>query len=438
VRGVGRSVHGTTDRPPSPLAALVALSLRGERAVRARSGIERLRNASPVTSRRRICSAPGVPPGSRVASTARPAASRCSFSRAICVLLPAPSPPSKVMKRPRLMRRLSPLVRGASTRPTPGSANRRLPPHEGAAVQRRSPQIHRIRWSAMAEACALVVRTYRAILMSSRKTTRHREAFMTRMILLSWFFMLSMSGALLAAPLPAHCGHSGQRECNVLEHIPSCGPDLMARDGKCHACGAVGEFECPVTVQVPSCDAGLAAKDGRCHGCGGDGEMECPVTVQIPSCDPGLAAERGTCHACGGDGEKECPVSVQIPSCDPGLAAPIQTGICEPCGGNDEWECPATVQVPSCDAGLTALKGHCFECGARGELACAATVQVPSCDSGLAENLETLEFVGGEKGVFAICQDCGGKGEKACPVTVQFPGCDEDLNENLQGRCEEP
>jgi hypothetical protein len=94
--------------------------------------------------------------------------------------------------------------------------------------------------------------------------------------------------------------------------------------------------------------------------------------------------------------------------------------------------------VPSCDAGLTALKGHCFECGARGELACAATVQVPSCDSGLAENLETLEFVGGEKGVFAICQDCGGKGEKACPVTVQFPGCDEDLNENLQGRCEEP
>ena len=41
-------------------------------------------------------------PGSRVASTSRPCPARTAVSKRIWVLLPAPSPPSKVMKRPRV------------------------------------------------------------------------------------------------------------------------------------------------------------------------------------------------------------------------------------------------------------------------------------------------------------------------------------------------
>src|SRR6202522_2277841 len=50
---------------------------------------------------RRICWPMGVPPGSTLSSTARPAARRGWASKRACVLLPLPSGPSKVMKRPR-------------------------------------------------------------------------------------------------------------------------------------------------------------------------------------------------------------------------------------------------------------------------------------------------------------------------------------------------
>src|SRR5580700_7239176 len=52
---------------------------------------------------RRICWPIGVPPGSTDSSTGRPSLrKRCASIRA-CVLLPLPSGPSKVMKRPRLV-----------------------------------------------------------------------------------------------------------------------------------------------------------------------------------------------------------------------------------------------------------------------------------------------------------------------------------------------
>ena len=51
----------------------------------------------------RIASAPGVPPGSRVRRTWRPRSFSASASSLAWVDLPAPSPPSKAMKYPRLM-----------------------------------------------------------------------------------------------------------------------------------------------------------------------------------------------------------------------------------------------------------------------------------------------------------------------------------------------
>ena len=80
------------------------------------------RSTGPDTRRWRISSAPGEPPGSRVARVSMPRASSAAQSRAVCTVLPAPSPPSSVMKRPRVMRR-----RRASTRPGPRSARRLRP-----------------------------------------------------------------------------------------------------------------------------------------------------------------------------------------------------------------------------------------------------------------------------------------------------------------------
>src|SRR5450631_1410199 len=55
----------------------------------------------PDNTRCRMISAPGDPPGSRVTIVRNLAASRRSASVLICVDLPDPSPPSKVMNRPR-------------------------------------------------------------------------------------------------------------------------------------------------------------------------------------------------------------------------------------------------------------------------------------------------------------------------------------------------
>src|ERR1700720_3384501 len=55
----------------------------------------------PDSTRCLMISAPGDPPGSRVTMECNFAASRRSASALICVDLPDPSPPSKVMNRPR-------------------------------------------------------------------------------------------------------------------------------------------------------------------------------------------------------------------------------------------------------------------------------------------------------------------------------------------------
>src|SRR5262249_57151041 len=47
-----------------------------------------------------MSSAPGDPPGSRVNTTPLPFARRASARSRACELLPVPSPPSNVMKRP--------------------------------------------------------------------------------------------------------------------------------------------------------------------------------------------------------------------------------------------------------------------------------------------------------------------------------------------------
>src|SRR5688572_7079729 len=58
------------------------------------------RSTSPWSSSSRIASAPGLPPGSRVSTTARPRARSASARARDWVDLPTPSPPSRVTKRP--------------------------------------------------------------------------------------------------------------------------------------------------------------------------------------------------------------------------------------------------------------------------------------------------------------------------------------------------
>src|ERR1700675_1223332 len=61
----------------------------------------------PDSTRCRMISAPGDPPGSRVTTVRSLAAFSRSASVLICVDLPDPSPPSKVMNRPRPGARLT-------------------------------------------------------------------------------------------------------------------------------------------------------------------------------------------------------------------------------------------------------------------------------------------------------------------------------------------
>src|SRR5580704_823891 len=71
-------------------ANIKAISARGERPSVAES-----------SRTRRIFSPVAVPPGSRVSTTLCPAARKTAASLRICVLLPVPSSPSKVMNFPR-------------------------------------------------------------------------------------------------------------------------------------------------------------------------------------------------------------------------------------------------------------------------------------------------------------------------------------------------
>jgi len=72
---------------------------------------------------------------------------------------------------------------------------------------------------------------------------------------------------------PTDCGREGQRECNVLERIPSCDFNLVASVGRCAhppSCGRLGQPPCTVFVRGPglTCDANLVARFGLCAAAG--------------------------------------------------------------------------------------------------------------------------------------------------------------------------
>ena len=81
-------------------------------------------SAPPDSKTCRTASAPGEPPGSRVATTSRPSPRSVSASSLIWVDLPTPSPPSKVMKRPTLPSR--PTWRHSRWCDRPGSVRTRI------------------------------------------------------------------------------------------------------------------------------------------------------------------------------------------------------------------------------------------------------------------------------------------------------------------------
>src|SRR5690606_31314203 len=79
------------------------------------------------------CSANGEPPGSRVRTGTMPLRESASASSRACVVLPEPSPPSKVMNRPDGMTR----SRAASHPPVAGAVT---PPSE--AVGQAAPLVY--------------------------------------------------------------------------------------------------------------------------------------------------------------------------------------------------------------------------------------------------------------------------------------------------------
>src|SRR5262249_17345847 len=83
--------------------------------------------AAPDSSTWRMMSAPAEPPGSRVTTTLIASARRRAASRSACVDLPAPSPPSRVMNRPRIIG-LSPKM--LRTRLYLLAAGKKQPDHE--------------------------------------------------------------------------------------------------------------------------------------------------------------------------------------------------------------------------------------------------------------------------------------------------------------------
>src|SRR5260370_41691156 len=104
----------------------------------------------PDNTRCRMISAPGDPPGSRVTTVRTLAAFSRSASVLICVDLPDPSPPSKVMNRPRPGARLTACsaiseLLGAEAkhadhelaRPVDGAPHRRPLAHRFRRIHRR-------------------------------------------------------------------------------------------------------------------------------------------------------------------------------------------------------------------------------------------------------------------------------------------------------------
>src|SRR5262249_20348002 len=69
---------------------------------------------APDSSTWRMMSAPAEPPGSRVTTTATASSRSRAASRSACVDLPAPSPPSRVMNRPRIRQLVKGWIAGSS------------------------------------------------------------------------------------------------------------------------------------------------------------------------------------------------------------------------------------------------------------------------------------------------------------------------------------
>ena len=99
-----RAVDEAVARPPRRRASSAGRIVRATWSDAGGGEQQGLGLGGPVLDRAaaapRIASAPGLPPGSRVSTTSRPRARSAAASAFAWVDLPAPSPPSSVMKRP--------------------------------------------------------------------------------------------------------------------------------------------------------------------------------------------------------------------------------------------------------------------------------------------------------------------------------------------------
>ena len=110
----------------SPRASAGRITVRDARGATRTSAAPRCRASSArAAAAARSFSPSGVPPGSRVATTVWPRASMRAASQTMCVLLPAPSMPSSVMKRPLAAVMEEGMRRNAESNKRPRSGRRR-------------------------------------------------------------------------------------------------------------------------------------------------------------------------------------------------------------------------------------------------------------------------------------------------------------------------
>jgi hypothetical protein len=200
---------------------------------------------------------------------------------------------------------------------------------------------------------------------------------------------------------PSMCGGSYERPCTIIEHIPSCKPDLVENfiTNRCEPCGGSGEAPCGLV-----CDAGLWLDmetnicRARPSDCGGANERACLVTEFIPSCEEGYTELNGSCR-----------------SFD---AAGFPTH----CGDHNEPACLVNEHIPSCKENHVESEGMCYHCGAEGEAPCGLV-----CESNLLIDMESWTCEGRPS-------DCGRVGQRACNLWEFAPSCAEGYVE-YAGQC---
>jgi hypothetical protein len=252
------------------------------------------------------------------------------------------------------------------------------------------------------------------------------------------------------------CGLTGQRECPVWVHFPSCRDDRVAFQGQCfdrNVCGEEGQRPCLVGENRTGCTTGLVESSGQClhPPCGRSGENACAI-VGRNSCDTGRGEFRNFCtvrNACGAEGQRPCLIGENKIGCATDFVESNGQCVHPSCGRSGEHAC-AIVGRNSCDVGLVEFRNFCAvrnACGAEGQRPCLVGENRTGCATDLVESSgqcvrpacgrngeQACSIVGRNScdvglvefnNSCAVRNDCGEEGQRLCLLGEKFLGCAE-------------